>query len=244
MNNTENKKQKKPLKLSSAGRLQIRKNLGPGKSSRNRQSEKGKTIQIVFRNKNNQRQTSSTARSNPRGSSLSRPQFTTNLAHSNQFASKGNKNFNQKNKKNAELKKTQAKKTTLKPLNNSGEKTGKLNVNTVLEKEEQEFDKFPSLAKIKRAREKEKLKLVETETTKISREIVIPEIITVQDLANRMAEKVADVIKSLIKMGIMANAVQSLEADIAEIIATDFGHTVKRVTEDDILKEIEDFNER
>jgi len=240
----ENNKEKKPLKLSSAGRLQIRKNLGPGKSSRNRQSEKGKTIQIVFRNKNNQRQTSSTARSNPRGSSLSRPQFTTNLAHSNQFASKGNKNFNQKNKKNAELKKTQAKKTTLKPLNNSGEKTGKLNVNTVLEKEEQEFDKFPSLAKIKRAREKERLKLVESETTKISREIIIPEIITVQDLANRMAEKVADVIKSLIKMGIMANAVQSLEADIAEIIATDFGHTVKRVTEDDILKEIEDFNDR
>ena len=244
MEKKENNKEKKPLKLSSAGRLQIRKNLGPGKSSRNRQSEKGKTIQIVFRNKNNQRQTSSTARSNPRGSSLSRPQFTTNLAHSNQFASKGNKNFNQKNKKNAELKKAQAKKTTLKPLNNSGEKTGKLNVNTVLEKEEQEFDKFPSLAKIKRAREKERLKLVESETTKISREIIIPEIITVQDLANRMAEKVADVIKSLIKMGIMANAVQSLEADIAEIIATDFGHTVKRVTEDDILKEIEDFNDR
>mgnify|MGYP004195321327 CR=1 FL=1 len=118
----ENNKQKRPLKLSSAGRLQIRRNLGPGKSSRNKQNEKGKTIQIVFRNKNNQRQTSSTARSNPRGSSLSRPQFTTNLAHSNQFASKGNKNFNQKNKKNAELKKAQAKKTTLKPLNNSGEK--------------------------------------------------------------------------------------------------------------------------
>ena len=244
MEKKENNKEKKPLKLSSAGRLQIRKNLGPGKSSRNRQSEKGKTIQIVFRNKNNQRQTSSTARSNPRGSSLSRPQFTTNLAHSNQFASKGNKNFNQKNKKNIESKKTQTKKTTLKPLTDSAEKTGKLNVNTVLEKEEQEFDKFPSLAKIKRAREKEKLKLVETETTKISREIVIPEIITVQDLANRMAEKVADVIKSLIKMGIMANAVQSLEADTAEIIATDFGHTVKRVTEDDILKEIEDFNDR
>ena len=244
MEKKENNKQKKPLKLSSAGRLQIRKNLGPGKSSRNKQSEKGKTIQIVFRNKNNQRQTSSTARSNPRGSSLSRPQFASNLTPSNQFANKGNKNFNQKNKKNIESKKTQTKKTTLKPLTDSAEKTGKLNVNTVLEKEEQEFDKFPSLAKIKRAREKEKLKLVETETAKISREIVIPEIITVQDLANRMAEKVADVIKSLIKMGIMANAVQSLEADTAEIIATDFGHTVKRVTEDDILKEIEDFNDR
>ena len=81
MEKKENNKQKKPLKLSSAGRLQLRRNLGPGKSSRNKQSEKGKTIQIVFRNKNNQRQTSSTAKSNPRGSSMSRPNFSSNLTH-------------------------------------------------------------------------------------------------------------------------------------------------------------------
>ena len=247
MEKKENNKQKKPLKLSSAGRLQLRRNLGPGKSSRNKQNEKGKTIQIVFRNKNNQRQTSSTAKSNPRGSSMSsmsRPKFSQNLMPSNQFVSRGGKNFNQKNKKNAELKKAQTKKATLKPHTDSIEKTGKLNINTVLEKEAQEFDKFPSLAKLKRAREKEKLKLIETESIKISREIIIPEIITVQELANRMAEKVADVIKSLIKMGIMGNAVQSLEADTAEIVANEFGHSVKRVTEDDVLKEIEDFNDK
>ena len=244
MEKKENNKPKKPLKLSSAGRLQIRKNLGPGKNLRGKPSEKGKTIQIVFRNKNNQRQTSSTTKSSIRGSSLHKPQISSNLISSNKFPFKGNKNYNQKNKKNIDAKRAQTKKTSLKPNAESTEKTGKLNIYKVLEKEEQEYDKFPSLAKLKRAREKEKLKSIETESIKISREIIIPEIITVQDLANRMAEKVAAVVKSLMKMGIMANATQSLEADTAEIIATEFGHTVKRVKEDDILKEIEDYEDK
>ena len=51
-------------------------------------------------------------------------------------------------------------------------------------------------------------------------DINIPEAITVRELANRMAEKTADVVKTLIKMGVMANATQSLEADTAEIVAT------------------------
>ena len=59
-----------------------------------------------------------------------------------------------------------------------------------------------------------------------------------------MAEKVADVVKTLMKMGIMATATQSLEADTAIIIATEFGHKIKRVAEDDILKEIEDYEDK
>lgn len=241
MEKKENNKQKKPLKLSTAGRLQLRKNLGPGKNLRSKQNEKGKTIQIIFRNKNNRRQTSSTTKSNVRGSSMHRPQASSNLISSNQFPAKPRKYINQKNKKIVDLKKTQSKKTTLKPNIDSEGKTGRLNINQVLEKEEQEFDKFPSLAKLKRAREKEKLKSIETESVKVSREIIIPEIITVQELANRMAEKTADVVKALMNMGIVANVLQSLEADTAEIIATEFGHTVKRVTEGDVLKEIEDY---
>ena len=97
------------------------------------------------------------------------------------------------------------------------------------------------MAKLKRAREKEKLKSVLTnEDTKIGKEIVIPEIITVQELANRMAEKTADVVKTLMKMDVMANAAQSLEADTAALVATELGHRVKLVSEDDVLKEIED----
>ena len=244
MEKKENNKQKKPLKLSSAGRLQLRKNLGPGKAPKTKHGEKGKTIQIIFRNKNNQRQTSSTAKSNIRGSSINRPHISKNLISSNQLQNKGRKYNNQKNKKVDELKKAQSKKTTLKPNIDSEGKTGKLNINEILEKEAQEFDKFPSLAKLKRAREKEKLKSIEVEQVKISREIIIPEVITVQELANRMAEKVADVVKTLMKMGIMATATQSLEADTAIIIATEFGHKIKRVAEDDILKEIEDYEDK
>ena len=59
-----------------------------------KKGDKGKTIQIIFRKKNNQRQTSSTTKSNIRGSSMHRPQGSSNLMPSNQFRSKGSKNFN------------------------------------------------------------------------------------------------------------------------------------------------------
>ena len=239
--NKENKK--KPLKLSSTGRLQIRKNLGPTGDKPRDQGNK-KTIQIVFRNKNNQQKRSSTTQSNLRGSSSFRSQsnftsqkFTTPPA----FNNKTNKSFNNKNKKSQDIKKSQPKKSTLKPLDNDFNKT---NANKILEQEEQEYDKFPSLAKLKRAREKEKLKAQEKESeTKISREVFVPEIITVQELANRIAEKTADVVKVLMKMGVMANATQSLEADTAELVARELGHKVVRVNDDDILKDIEDFDD-
>ena len=145
MEKREKNKQKRPLKLSSAGRLQLRKNLGPSKSVRSKQGEKGKTIQIIFKNKNNQRQTSSATKSNVgRGSSMSRPQFSQNLV-ANKFPQKTSKNFNQKNKKNTDSKKNQTKKTTLKPLSELDEKTGRLNVNKVLEQEEQEYQKYLEL---------------------------------------------------------------------------------------------------
>jgi len=232
---------KKPLKLSSSGRLQIRKNLGPSGGKKNNLGAK-KTIQIVFRNKNNQQKSSSTTQSNFRGSSSFRsPTGITKTAPLSNFFNQNNKNFSNKNKKPLDNKKNTPKKSTLKPQD---EDLGKINVNKILEQEEQEFDKFPSLAKLKRAREREKLQAQsDLDKNKVGREITIPEIITVQELANRMAEKTADVVKTLMKMGVMANATQSLEADTAEIVATELGHRVKLVNDDDILKEIEDNEE-
>ena len=232
---------KKPLKLSTSGRLQIRKNLGPtGENSKNLGNKK--TIQIVFRNKNNQQKSSSTTQSNFRGSSSFRTQGS-NLKSPppNNFFNHPNKNFSGKNKKNSDNKKNSPKKSTLKPQD---DELGKINVNKILEQEEREFDKFPSLAKLKRAREKEKLQAQDSEeTSKTVKEVIIPEVITVQDLANRMAEKTADVVKTLMKMGVMAKPTQSLEADTAEIVANELGHKVKIVTDDDILKEIDDFED-
>jgi len=234
-NSKDNKK--KPLKLSSSGRLQIRKNLGPSADSQKSGNSK-KTIQIVFRNKNNQQKSSSTAKSNFRGSSSFRTSPSTNIGLTN---INKNKNYENKNKKSADNKKNTPKKSTLKPLDGDFKK---LDAKKILEKEDQEFDRFPSLAKLRRAREKEKLQSQDSsDEIKISREVSIPDIITVQDLANRMAEKTADVVKTLMKMGVMANATQSLDADTAELVVTELGHKFYRVTDDDLLKDIEDFDD-
>ncbi|ABV76419.1 translation initiation factor IF-2 [Rickettsia rickettsii] len=91
-----------------------------------------------------------------------------------------------------------------------------------------------SLASIKRAREKEKRKLASQAPEKVYREVTIPEVIGVGDLANAMSERVADVIKELMKLGILANASQTIDADTAELVATNLGHTVKRVQESDV----------
>ncbi len=242
--NKENKK--KPLKLSSSGRMQIRKNLGPS-GEKSKSSGNKKTIQIVFRNKNNQQKSSSTSQSNYRGSSSFRSssaqinRSSPGQINNNFTTTNKNKSFENKNKKISESKKQQPKKSTLKPIDDD---FNKLDAKKILEQEEQEYDRFPSLAKIKRAREKEKLQSQnKDDEIKISREVQIPEIITVQDLANRMAEKTADVVKSLMKLGVLANATQSLDADTAELVVAELGHKVVRVNDDDILREIEDFDD-
>ena len=236
MDNNKNKKNK-PLKLSSSGRLQIRKNLGPSGDSQKSGNNK-KTIQIVFRNKNNQQKSSSTAKSNFRGSSTFRTGPQTTPGITNLFK---NKSYENKNKKPLDNKKNAPKKSTLKPVDDD---FSKLDAKKILEKEEQEFDRFPSLAKLKRAREKEKLQSQDlNDETKISRDVAIPDIITVQDLANRMAEKTADVVKTLMKMGVMANAAQSLDADTAELVVAELGHKSFRATDDDLLKDLEDFED-
>ena len=97
-------------------------------------------------------------------------------------------------------------------------------------------ERIRSLASVRRAREKEKQRAqaLRTEGQKVIRDVVIPETITVQELANRMAERGGDVIKALMKMGVMATINQPLDADTAELIATEFGHRVRRVSAADI----------
>src|SRR5437762_723971 len=68
------------------------------------------------------------------------------------------------------------------------------------------------------------------------REVTIPENITVAELANRMARRSVDVIKVLMKNGMMATANDVIDADTAELVATEYGHTVKRVAESDVLE--------
>jgi translation initiation factor IF-2 len=114
-------------------------------------------------------------------------------------------------------------------------KGGKLTVAQVLN-QDYERDRGPSMAARKRALQKERMKAqgpIEPAKKQV-REVILPEAITVQELSNRMAEKATNVIKELMKMGIMATVNQSIDADTAELIIGEFGHTAKRVTEGDI----------
>ena len=99
---------------------------------------------------------------------------------------------------------------------------------------EPEIERGRSVASFKRAREKEKRHMMQEAREKISREVILPEFITVGDLANRMAERAGDVIKALMKMGMMVTLTQSIDADTAELIATELGHTVKRVSDSSV----------
>ncbi|NQV48605.1 MAG: translation initiation factor IF-2 [Rhodospirillaceae bacterium] len=93
-----------------------------------------------------------------------------------------------------------------------------------------------SLASVKRAREKEKQKQkqVLSEGKKILRDVVVPETITVQELANRMAERARDVIKTLMNMDVMATINDTIDADTAELVVTEFGHNFRRVSDSDV----------
>jgi translation initiation factor IF-2 len=92
-----------------------------------------------------------------------------------------------------------------------------------------------SLAAVRRARERERLRqLNRQETQKVTRDVILPEVITVQELANRMAERGADVIKALMRIGVMATINQTIDADTAELLIGEFGHRMRRVSESDV----------
>jgi translation initiation factor IF-2 len=102
----------------------------------------------------------------------------------------------------------------------------------------------PSLAAIRRQREREKRQAQQAEAGQIVREVVLPETITVAELANRMAVRGADVVKQLMKMGVMATINQVLDADTAELLVAEFGHQVKRVSEADVESGLEGIADR
>ncbi len=108
-------------------------------------------------------------------------------------------------------------------------KLSSLSVNNILD-DEPDYEKMPSLAKTKRNREKQnkKFKPNLTSSQKIVREVDIPVKISIQELASRMSEKTGDVVKALMKSGVMATANQYIDGDTAELIVTELGHTPKR----------------
>ena len=114
---------------------------------------------------------------------------------------------------------------------------GKLTISEALDDNN---EKVRSLAAVKRAREKAKLRLNQVsepkdlQKEKKKRDIIIPDFIAVNELGSRLAEKNSDVIKVLMKLGVMATINQTIDGDTAELVVIEFGHTPKRVSESDV----------
>ena len=125
-------------------------------------------------------------------------------------------------------------------------RSGKLTLNQALSGGEGGRQK--SMAAMKRKQERARLKALgqNMEREKIVRDVQLPEAIIVSELANRMAERVGDVVKSLMQMGMMVTQNQSIDADTAELIIQEFGHKVVRVSDadvEDVINEIVDADE-
>ncbi|MGI4745524.1 MAG: translation initiation factor IF-2 [Janthinobacterium lividum] len=113
--------------------------------------------------------------------------------------------------------------------------TGRVDVQAAIEGDD---DKTRSLASVRRQRDRERrqaeLERLRADQVRVVRDVILPETISVAELANRMATRVPDVIKALMKMGVMANMSQILDADTAELVIQEFGHRVRRVSESDV----------
>ncbi len=141
--------------------------------------------------------------------------------------------------KRPEREREEVKKAPQRPTRGAGDdrrQSGKLTVTRALD--DNEGARARSLAALKRAREKEKRAHGgggrREAQPKRSLEVVVPESITVTELANRMAEKTNDLIKALFKMGMPSASTDVIDQDTAELLVEEFGHTITRVSESDI----------
>ncbi len=124
-----------------------------------------------------------------------------------------------------------------------GRRAGKLTLKDALSGE---GGRQRSLAAMKRKQERARQKAMGQSQSrdKVVREVQLPETIVVQELANRMAERVADVVKALMKMGVMATMNQTIDADTAELVIEEFGHKVVRVSDADVEQVIDQIRDR
>ncbi len=130
-------------------------------------------------------------------------------------------------------------KKTLRLKGDAKRRQGKLTISEALTESDGGYSveqRGRSLAAIKRARDKERQQNLEKlkSNEKVIRDVIVPETLTVSELANRMAERVGDVVKALMKMDVLVTPAQNIDADIAELVVSEFGHRIKRVAEADV----------
>jgi translation initiation factor IF-2 len=121
-----------------------------------------------------------------------------------------------------------------------GRRGGRIDVQAAIEGED---EKTRSLASVRRQRERERrqqeLEALRADQVRVVRDVILPDAITVQELANRMAARAVDVVKTLMRMGVMATITQVLDADTAELVIGEFGHRARRVSESDVEQGME-----
>ncbi len=114
-------------------------------------------------------------------------------------------------------------------------RTGRIDVQAAIEGED---ERVRSLASVRRQRERDRrqadLERLRSDQVRVVRDVILPDQISVQELANRMAARVPDVVKALMKLGVMATLTQTLDADTAELVVQEFGHRARRVSEADV----------
>ena len=115
-----------------------------------------------------------------------------------------------------------------------GRRSGRLTLNQVLAGADGGRQRSMAAMKRKQERARQKMLGETVDREKIVRDVQLPEAITVQELSNRMAERVSDVVKALMNNGIMATQNETLDADTAELIIEEFGHKVVRVSDSDV----------
>jgi len=121
------------------------------------------------------------------------------------------------------------------PTGGADRRGGRIDVQAAIEGED---ERSRSIASLRRARERERrqqeLARLRSGTERVVRDVIIPEAITVQELANRMAARGGEVVKALFRMGVMATLTQTIDADTAELVVQEFGHRSRRVSESDV----------
>ena len=138
-----------------------------------------------------------------------------------------------KTTKEEQLKRPEVKKTN---NNDNRRRSGRLTVTQALSGNNERQRSLASL-KRKRAKEKRQSGVVEP-AQKIYREVVVPDSITVAELANRMTEKTNDVVRALMKMGVMSGASDQVDHDVVELIVEEFGHKLKRISASDVEQDL------
>ena len=125
-----------------------------------------------------------------------------------------------------------------------GRRSGKLTLNQALRGGEGGRQKSMAAMKRKQERARQKAMGGQVDREKVIRDVQLPEAIMVSELANRMAERVADVVKALMQNGIMATQTQTIDADTAELIIEEFGHRVVRVSDADVEQVIDTIDDK